>query len=260
LAKAQAWLLERYLAVARPLDAKVREYADPPCDNLLPDLPPEHRGRVKTLVVDLEGVLTHKSWSRGRGWTVYKRPGASEFLQAAAQYYEVVVYTSEPNMYADPVINRLDPNRTAVAYRLYRQDTQYTPGGEHVRDLSKLNRDLSQVLLLACDSSAWAFQPDNALKLRPWRGPDEGGEGGEAAAAAAAAEPKKKAKPDTTLLDLIPFLQMVATKGVADVRDVVRAYDGEPDVAAAFRRRMARLAARKQGAGAAAAAARAAHS
>lgn len=35
--------------------------------------------------------------------------------------------------------------------------------------------------------------------------------------------------------------QMVALKGVQDVRDVVRAYDGEPDVAAAFKNRMSQL-------------------
>ena len=34
-----------------------------------------------------------------------------------------MIYTEEPNMYADPVINKIDPNR-AVAFRLYKQDTQ----------------------------------------------------------------------------------------------------------------------------------------
>ena len=33
-----------------------------------------------------------------------------------------------------------------IPYRLYRAETQYH-GGKHVRDLSKLNRDLSQVRL-----------------------------------------------------------------------------------------------------------------
>ena len=37
--------------------------------------------------------------------------------------YEVVIYTDEPAMYADPVINKIDPHR-AVMYRLYRQETQ----------------------------------------------------------------------------------------------------------------------------------------
>jgi import inner membrane translocase subunit TIM50 len=48
----------------------VREYADPSCDALLPELAPELRGRVKTLVLDLEDVLVHKEWSRAKGWQV----------------------------------------------------------------------------------------------------------------------------------------------------------------------------------------------
>ena len=63
------------------------------------------------------------------------------------QYYEVVIYTDEQALYADPVINRLDGDRV-VPYRLYRADTQYD-GGRHVRDLSKLNRDLEHVLFIS---------------------------------------------------------------------------------------------------------------
>ena len=53
----------------------MREYTDPSCGALLPDLAPEHRGRIKTLVLDLEGTLVHKEWSRAKGWQIHKRPG-----------------------------------------------------------------------------------------------------------------------------------------------------------------------------------------
>lgn len=220
----QAWvqLLQTYLSVLVPLDEKVREYTDPTCDALLPELAPEIRGQVKTLVLDLEDVLVHKEWSRAKGWQVMKRPGVEPFLLEMGKRYEVVVYTDEPAMYADPVINKIDPHR-AVLYRLYRQETQYH-NGKHVRDLSKLNRDLRQVLFISANPDAYAFQPENALKVKPW----------------------DHSTQDTTLLDLIPFLQMVQEVHVDDVRDVVRSYDGEEDVAAAFKARMARMAAQKQ--------------
>jgi import inner membrane translocase subunit TIM50 len=102
-----------------------------------------------------------------------------------APYFELVVYTDEQNMYADPIINKLDPER-AIPYRLYRQDTQYVDG-KHVRDLSKLNRDLSQVLFISANPDAYSFQPENAIKLKAWHGDAK----------------------DTTLLDLIPMLQMI---------------------------------------------------
>jgi hypothetical protein len=79
---------------------------------------------------------------------VYKRPGAADFLQAMAQNYEVVLYTDETNTYADPVLARLDPDGRCISWRLYRQDTQYADGA-HVRDLSKLNRDLGRTLFLS---------------------------------------------------------------------------------------------------------------
>lgn len=49
---------------------QVREYADPTCDALLPELAPEVKGYVKTLVLDLESVLVHKEWTRAKGWQV----------------------------------------------------------------------------------------------------------------------------------------------------------------------------------------------
>jgi import inner membrane translocase subunit TIM50 len=69
------------------------------------------------------------------------------------------------------------------------------------------------------------LQPENTLKLKPWTSDAS----------------------DTTLLDLIPFLQMVATRGVKDVREVVKSYDGVEDVAKAFRLRMQAAVAPKQG-------------
>ena len=52
------------------------------------------------------------------------------------------------------------------ARRLYRDSTLYKDG-KHVRDLSKLNRDLGKVLLVACEPDAYHLQPENAIKVRP---------------------------------------------------------------------------------------------
>ena len=49
---------------------------------------------------------------------------------------------------------------------------------------------------------------------------------------------------DTTLLDLLPFLEAVVKTSVPDVRDVVRSYEGQ-DVPTAFRERMSRVQAAK---------------
>ena len=143
-------------------ESEVQRYADPPSDKLLPDLPP-HARHVKTLVLDLDGVLVHSHWTRGRGWRTFKRPGAEDFLRELSQYYELVVYTAALPTYADPILDRLDPGRL-IQYRLYRDSTQYVDG-RHVRDLSKLNRDPAQVLLLTADPEAYTLQPESAIKV-----------------------------------------------------------------------------------------------
>ena len=51
-----------------------------------------------------------------------------------AQYYELVIYTDQLPTYADPILDRLDPQRF-IQYRLYRDSTQYI-NGKHVGLLS----------------------------------------------------------------------------------------------------------------------------
>jgi TFIIF-interacting CTD phosphatase-like protein len=35
---------------------------------------------------------------RERGWRTFKRPGATEFLEQLAQYYEIVVFSDQLNL------------------------------------------------------------------------------------------------------------------------------------------------------------------
>eukprot|EP00884_Botryococcus_braunii_P014271 jgi/Botrbrau1/22845/Bobra.0065s0004.1 len=206
-------VMEWYVDQRHKLESEVKKYSDPPSDRLLPDLPPQARSIVRTLVLDLDDLLVHSDWTRGRGWRTFKRPGAEDFLRQMAQYYELVVYTSQLPTYADPILDRLDPNRY-IQYRLYRDSTQYT-NGRHVRDLSKLNRDLAKVLFITSNPEAGDLQPDNTVVLKPW----------------------KMEADDTTLLDMLPFLEAVMTQHVPDVRDVVVAYRGQ-DIPTAYRQRM----------------------
>lgn len=95
----------------------------------------------------------------------------TQFSSALAQslvclYANVIALThcwGLPRRYADPILDRLDPNRY-IAYRLYRDSTQYV-GGRHCRDLTKLNRDPARVLLVSADPDAYHLQPENAIKV-----------------------------------------------------------------------------------------------
>lgn len=204
-----------YLQQRRYVEERVKEFAEPPSDKLLPDMPPQLK-HVRTLVLDLNDVLIHADWKRERGWRSFKRPGVEEFLQTAGRYYELVLYTDQQSTYVDPILDRIDSHKH-IMYRLYRNSTYYVDG-KHVRDLSRLNRDLSKVLFISSDPDAYVMQPENTVKLPPWK-----------------LDPQ-----DTTLPDLLPFLEAIVRTDVPDVRDVVRSYEGE-HIPTAFKERMQRI-------------------
>lgn len=55
-----------------------------------------------------------------------------------------------------------------------------------VQDLSKLNRDPAKVIYISAHALESCLQPENCVQIKPWTGEDLN---------------------DTTLLDLIPFLE-----------------------------------------------------
>ena len=190
-------------------------YAEPPSRTLLPDAAPF--GPKYTLVIALEDVLVHSEWTREHGWRTAKRPGLDYFIAYLFQYYEVVIFTALPRVTAEALVAKIDAVPSFISGALYRTDTRYVDG-KYVKDLAYLNRDLARVVMLEANPDAWAANPDNTVKLPPWAGD----------------------RADKGLIDLIPFLEYLAAMGVADVRPVIRDYDGTL-VPAEFARREALL-------------------
>jgi len=215
----QAWVqvMGSYMRLRRKVEGWIQEYSDPPTDKLLPDIPPNIIYPRFTVVLDLNDTLVHSDWTRGRGWRTYKRPGLEDFIGRLAPQVELVMFTDQMATYGEPIMDRIDPQRM-IRFRLYRDSTQYHKG-KHVRDLSKLNRNMNQIIFITSDPDACLFQPDNAVQIQPWKA-DEG---------------------DTVLLDLIPFIELIVKTNVSDVRDVMRSYAGT-DVPTTFRKRMEELA------------------
>lgn len=60
-----------------------------------------------------------------------------------AQYYEIVLYSPSLDGVADPVVMSLDKHG-CIMHRLYRDATYYT-NGVHVKDLSRLNRNIVSI-------------------------------------------------------------------------------------------------------------------
>lgn len=142
---------------------------------LLPDVAKDNLGK-KCLVLDLDETLVHSSFRAVPGADfvipvqiedivhfvyVIKRPGVDEFLVEMAKTYEIVVYTASLNKYADPLLDLLDPHKT-ISARLFRESCVYFEGS-YVKDLSLLNRDVSQTIIVDNSAASYIFHPENAI-------------------------------------------------------------------------------------------------
>lgn len=146
-------------------------------------------------------LIVHQWDAVNARWKVAKRPGADLFLYYMAHLYELVLFSSLTQFEAEPIMEKLDPYQF-ISYRLYRFATKYE-NGVYKKDITKLNRDLSKVLVFGHDPVFDAY-PDNFLKVAPWDG-----------------DPA-----DRTLENSLDFLEALAFSNSADIRLVVRSFEG----------------------------------
>ncbi|CAL8135381.1 unnamed protein product [Orchesella dallaii] len=202
------------------LSGMVTMVTNPSREQLLPDpvKPPYHQPPY-TLLIELTGILVHPDWTYKTGWRFKKRPGVDYFLNQLNGYlFEVVIYTSELGFTAFPIIDALD-TQNVVHYRLFRDSTKYD-NGIHVKDLDKINRDLSKVIAIDWNDKALHNHRNNALVLPRWKGNDD----------------------DRALFDLAALLQTIGSSGIEDVRGVLEYYSKFDDPIAEFRKKQQELA------------------
>lgn len=202
---ASGWSIGKmYARVRARCGEQVGYYTEPTFPKLLPEVPASQR-QPFTLVLSLEDLMVHSSWSREHGYRTAKRPGIDYFIRYLSQYYELVLFTSVPLAMADPVIKKLDPFHF-IMWPLGREATKYE-GGEYVKDLAYLNRDLSKTIIIDTHAPHVKNQPENAIVIPKWSG-----------------DPKDPHTKD--LVALIPFLEYVATMSTEDVRPVLKSFQG----------------------------------
>lgn len=190
-----------FYRTVKELDYYKRLIKEPSREKLLPDVMqyPYYQPPY-TLVLELTDVLVHPEWTYQTGWRFKKRPGIDYFLESLHGMYEVVIYTAEQGMTVFPILEALDP-KNYISYKLVRDATHFVDGS-HVKSLDKLNRDLSKVIVIDWNQDNVKFHKDNLLHLPRWSGDDD----------------------DTTMVDLVSFLQTIAQTEVADVREVLKYY------------------------------------
>ncbi|KAF8515336.1 HAD-like protein [Hysterangium stoloniferum] len=184
-------------------------FLEPAGDKLLPPKDSDDPRRY-TLVLSIDDLLVSYQWDRQKGWRTAKRPGVDYFLGYLNTWFEIVIFTTQHDYTAEPILMKLDPLATNIQGFLFRNATKYH-NGTITKDLSYLNRDLSRVIAIDTDGSRYALHPDNAVIVPKWDG-----------------DPKDKG-----LVGLIPFLESIGIFEPNDVRPIVKTYK-DKDIIAEF--------------------------
>ena len=111
------------------------------------------------LVVQLEG----------RKLGVKLRPYARECLSEVSSCFEVAVFTASQAIYADQVLDFLDPEGKYIRHRLYR-DSCVEVGSLLLKDLRVLPFALKDVVMVDNSLFGYPFQRANGVPVSTWTG------------------------------------------------------------------------------------------
>jgi len=119
-------------------------------------------------------------------------------MRRVGELYEIVVFTASLAQYADPVIDLLDIHKV-VDWRLFRESC--TPfKGAYVKDMGRMGRDISQIMILDNSPHSYLFNRENAIPCETWYNDTS----------------------DRELEEIIPLLERLAEPSVVDVRKELR--------------------------------------
>ncbi|KAL5577131.1 hypothetical protein UlMin_018830 [Ulmus minor] len=181
--------------------------------NFQPNGPPEetHKKKSITLVLDLDETLVHSTLDqcddadfnfnvffnmKDHAVYVRKRPYLQKFLERVAGMFEVIVFTASQSIYAEQLLDILDPEGKLISRRLYRESCIFSEGS-YTKDLTVLGVDLAKVAIIDNSPQVFRLQVNNGIPIKSWFD-----------------DPS-----DSALISLLPFLESLVDAD--DVRPII---------------------------------------
>ena len=150
-----------------------------------------------SLVLDLDETLVHfkEKYERDMNGVLRVRPGVNEFLEEVGKYYELIVFTTATQDYADVLIDAIEEDKIYFEHRFYRNHAIIL-NNDFVKDLNRIGRPLDKIIIVDNMPQNFRLQKENGIMIKAFWGEDQY---------------------DTVLYDLIPILVNIAKDG-GDVR------------------------------------------
>lgn len=128
---------------------------------------PSNNNRYKyTLILKIDETLIHYYPKKDNNGMILIRPFCLYFLNELNNYYEIVTFNYGSKDYTDKILSIIDMNNI-IKYRL--NDKHFTDYQFYkLKDLQKLGRDISKVIII--DNNKYRFNclPDNGIPIKTW--------------------------------------------------------------------------------------------
>ena len=161
-----------------------------------------------SLILDLDETLIHFSIKNSKEGELYLRPYLTDFLLSVSKIYEIIIFTAGLKEYANLVLNIIEKKigKKIFDYRLFREHTIIDDNQNHIKDLSKIGRDLKNILIVDNIAENFLYQPENGILISSFFKDKK-------------SNIKKK---DKCLLELKHLLIQIAKKDVIDLRQEIK--------------------------------------
>ena len=160
--------------------------------------------RPYTLILDLDETLVHFKVKSSKGGTLRARPYLFGFLEEVGHYYELIIWSSTNEAYANSLIDAVEYEKKYFDYVLYREHSIII-GNDFVKDLTRVGRDLDKIIIIDDMPQNFRLQKENGITIKPFYGDDFD---------------------DSALYELVPILKHIAEER-NDVRIGLRKYREE---------------------------------